>query len=574
MENKLYKALEDFRRARRRAALQEIMARVTGRPYELLPYDVIKPLVRSKKVVSRGLREIPLDAIVGSVGRYEDFTRSFLPRSSSDAHRWASVRIAVHDMAGLPPIEVYQVGAVYFVLDGNHRVSVAREIGAKTITAHVTELKSEVPISPEDSPDELICKLRKVDFFAHTRLNEHRPDADLTMTAPGHYRVLEEEIAVHRRRLEEERDEPVTDEEAALFWYDNAYRPVREVIRAQGILRDFPGRTEADLYVWLVLHQEELEDKLGWQVDANIVAEDLVERESHRGSHVWARWREALLPPGMRNLPRPGVWRRHRRLEEGQHLLDDILVPVVDMPDERGWPALSVALTIARRERGYVHGLHVVPEGQEETEAYQDEMRSAFLRQCQEADVPADYTVAEGDVATIISRRSRWIDLAVINLAYPPALQPLARLGSGFRSILLHTSRPILTVPHDYVSPMNSALLAFDGSPKANEALYLAAFLALKWGCRLDVVSVSDDAATREANLQEARNYLDDKGVRAHFVPAEGEVGPAILKAASERKADFVIMGSYSYGPALELVLGSAVNAVLHDARCPVLICR
>ena len=100
------------------------------------------------------------DAIVGSVGRYADFTRSFLPRRESSARRWAAVRTALPDVAAFPPITVYQVGEAYFVLDGNHRVSVARQAGATHIPAYVTEIETPVPLTPDARPDELICQAK------------------------------------------------------------------------------------------------------------------------------------------------------------------------------------------------------------------------------------------------------------------------------------------------------------------------------------------------------------------------------------------------------------------------------
>ena len=144
------------------------------------------------------MQEIPLDAIVGSVGRYADFTRSFLPRSDDMEERWARVKTIATGAAGWPPIEVYRLGDVYFVLDGNHRVSVAREMGLETIPAFVTEVKTRVPVTPDDDPEEIIIQARRADFMERTGLNESRPEADLTVTAPGAYRVLDEHIQVHR----------------------------------------------------------------------------------------------------------------------------------------------------------------------------------------------------------------------------------------------------------------------------------------------------------------------------------------------------------------------------------------
>ena len=119
-------AVLDFRNAQRQGVIQDIVARLRGRPSTLLAYEDVRRRLGLHGSFARGLRDIPLDAIVGSVARYNDFTRSFLPKNPSDENRWAKVMVAASDMKGLPPIEVYQVGKVYFVLDGNHRVSVAR----------------------------------------------------------------------------------------------------------------------------------------------------------------------------------------------------------------------------------------------------------------------------------------------------------------------------------------------------------------------------------------------------------------------------------------------------------------
>jgi hypothetical protein len=146
---------------------------------------------------------------------------------------------------------VYRLGDVYFVLDGNHRVSVAREMGLKTIPAYVTEIKTRVPLTANDDPDEIIIQVRRAEFMQKAGLPESRPDADLIVTAPGAYRILDEHIQVHRyyMGLDEQRD--VSYREAAAHWYDHVYRPVVDLIRERGLLHDFPDRTETDLYLWL-----------------------------------------------------------------------------------------------------------------------------------------------------------------------------------------------------------------------------------------------------------------------------------------------------------------------------------
>jgi len=120
-------AIIDFQNARRKADMQTLLSLLTGKSNELLSYEDVRQKLRAIEGSRRELQDIPLDAIVGSVGRYTDFNRDFLPRNESDQHRWVRVMVEATGLTGLPPIEVYQVGEVYFVLDGNHRVSVARQ---------------------------------------------------------------------------------------------------------------------------------------------------------------------------------------------------------------------------------------------------------------------------------------------------------------------------------------------------------------------------------------------------------------------------------------------------------------
>jgi len=104
------RAINDFQYARQKAGIQEVLTRITGRSNKLLSYDEVAEKLKLKIRTERGLQQVPLDAIVGSVGRYTDFTRTFLPRRSNDQERWARVKAAMERGEGLPPIEVYKVG--------------------------------------------------------------------------------------------------------------------------------------------------------------------------------------------------------------------------------------------------------------------------------------------------------------------------------------------------------------------------------------------------------------------------------------------------------------------------------
>lgn len=251
-------AARDFQAARMNAFWQEIWAFLTRRSIDLLRFEEVKQRLRLRDERYLGLREVELDKIVGSVGRYKDFTRSFLPRTNAIRSRWQRLDAMARGPEGFPPIEVYKIGDAYFVIDGNHRVSVARQLGAKTIEAFVTELPTPVPVDASISPDDLLIKEGYADFLRDTNLVTLRPNSNVILTEPDRYRQLIEHIRVHRYFMGLDLKHPVSWEEAVASWYDNVYRPMVELIRKSGVLEFFPGRTEADLYAWLIKHQEAL----------------------------------------------------------------------------------------------------------------------------------------------------------------------------------------------------------------------------------------------------------------------------------------------------------------------------
>ena len=255
-------AVEDFQAARQRAALQEILARFTGKSTQLLSYEDVAEKLKLRIRTDRGLQQIPLDAIVGSVGRYSEFTRSFLPRRVEDRERWARLKAAMYDGAGIPPIEVYKVGEAYFVVDGNHRVSIARQEGLTSIEANVIEFKTDIQITPDLQVDDLISKAEYAEFLDATRIQEARPNVDLSVTSCCQYDKLMDQIRVVQTLMQEQGKEAgaparsVSLEDAAAAWYDSIYIPLAEAIRDRGLLLAAIGdrtRALADLERYLEL---------------------------------------------------------------------------------------------------------------------------------------------------------------------------------------------------------------------------------------------------------------------------------------------------------------------------------
>ncbi len=570
-------ASQDFRRARRKADIQEVLARLSGKATTLLSFEEVRQKLKAEEAENRILEEIPLDAIVGSVGRYKDFTRSFLPRQQSDSERWARVKETVETI-GLSPIDVFQIDQVYFVLDGHHRVSIAKEMGATYIQANVIQVCSKVSLSPDVQPDELIIKAEHAEFLELTKLDESRPESHLIVTEPGQFSNLIEHIEYYRYLLSETNRprKSITLEQAAAEWYDDSYEPVVRIIRRRGILRDFPGRTETDLYLWVSDHRDALQQEIGWTVGAETATTDFVSKFSPKAKHIYARVSEkimdAVLPDEIEAGPKPGKWRHDRASSrEKNQLFADILVAITGR--EFGWYAVDQAIILAKHEGGVLHGVHVAPSekrlDQHKISSYQE----IFKQKCNAVGVKGDFNVDIGKVPRLICSRARWIDLVVVSLNYPPAPRPLSRLSSGLSTLIRRCPRPILAVPGPATN-LARPLLAYDGSPKAEEALYIGAHISSKWNAQLVIINIQEPGRTVPHNLASAQQYVHDHGGRAILLERHGKVAAQILSVISEYECDLVIMGGYGFNPLIEIAIGSAVDEIMRCSDIPVLVCR
>jgi uncharacterized ParB-like nuclease family protein len=286
------RSLETFNAARRRAFIQDILAELSGRPEELLSFDQTREQLHlGEPVPDIEVREIPLDKIVGSVGRYRDFNRAFLPRAPIDPQRWSRIE-RLRGRIDLPPIDVFQVGDVYFVRDGNHRVSVARAHKQDTIRARVVQIPSRVPLGPDTSPNDLILKSGYAEFLEKTSLDRSCADQHIELTRPGAYRELLQHIEIHQFYMALRSRQYPTVAEAAQDWYHNVYMPLIGRIRDSGIVKHFPSRTEADLYLWIAENRAPLQMQYGHESQVGEAVEGFA--QEHRILAL-LRWLRQLL---------------------------------------------------------------------------------------------------------------------------------------------------------------------------------------------------------------------------------------------------------------------------------------
>ena len=248
-----------FGRARRRNAYRRL-ARIVGAQAgagDLLPLDEAERRLRPFRRRYVGLRAIPLEQVVGTDSRSADFDRDFLPRRPEIGERWRRVEQAFPE-GDFPPIAVYQLGDAYFVVDGHHRVAIARQRGMEAIDAEVTELQARWHLPADADVVELIHAEQERFFMVESGLDRARPDARIRFGRPAGYIELLENVQIHGYHLMLAAGRALPREEIAADWYDNVYTPALETIRDERLAESCETATEADLFLIVYRRRREL----------------------------------------------------------------------------------------------------------------------------------------------------------------------------------------------------------------------------------------------------------------------------------------------------------------------------
>ncbi len=265
---------EDFSKARNKALFNEIQHFLNPTETQLLSFTDIKKWLKPKNEVYMGMQEILVDHIVGSEGRYHDFDNHFFPKSLHLKNRWKSIDAARLTDTILPPIKLYEIGGIYFVRDGNHRVSVARSQGLAFIDAEVVSLQSEIKLRPGMKKNQILRKVidyEKRVFYAETAFGDITECWNLDFSSSGQYDVIYNHIEIHKKYKSEKAD--IGKVEAVQSWYDEVYLPVVNVLTKEAIMKKFKHRTIGDMYVWLIKYWQEMQDKFGSDISLDIAAQ-------------------------------------------------------------------------------------------------------------------------------------------------------------------------------------------------------------------------------------------------------------------------------------------------------------
>ena len=428
------------------------------------------------------------------------------------------------------------------------------------------------------------------DFLEYTQLDKLRPEADLRLSVPGQHKELENHIAVHRCYLEADQVKICrTTPEAARYWYDEAYLPVVETIRERGILRDFPVCTETDLYLWIIENQEELRDELGWSIDSASVIGNLADEIGRGAWPLYLRQPKQLLssPKSVmqKGRKRQSKWMQQRFLNRySQYLFNDILVPFSWQAGQTTGlqGALSQALIVALQESrqsgesdqegAQLLGLAISEEARPPDEAAAQMIRETFENSCREAGVDGALAIEEGNAIGKISERAIISDLIVLDRRFLSANHDHGKGTPDRLRSLKQAGRPVL-LAGQATSPLKHILLALDGGTEIGTTLFLATYLAERWGSQLIVLSDRKRERNGDGQNDRVQQYLTLHEVEAPLLIADELKASVIVETADAQKCDLIVSNWPATGRIIGRTPSELIELLIDICQQPVLIC-
>ena len=203
--------------------------------------------------VNLGIKEVSLDKIVGSVEKYADFDKNFVPKNNVVKQRWINIYIGYTSDSMLPTVILYKIKDNYYVYDGNHRVSVAKFLNFATIEAQVEEF-----LPTKDTKDKVIYRENMI-FEKETGLS------DIFLSEPIKYKYLKEEIESYKNLLDKRKNENLDLKETAKNWYMNVFLPIKMILSENEIIKNYEGNPD-DVFLFFLEHKYYLSKNHGKNV--------------------------------------------------------------------------------------------------------------------------------------------------------------------------------------------------------------------------------------------------------------------------------------------------------------------
>ncbi len=229
---------------------------------------------KAYEYVKRGVSMVPMDRIVGSVGRYHDFDSQFRIKGGKRGERLEHILNEMRKGKLMPPISLYQIKNDYFILDGHHRFKAAKELGYTEIRSQILELL------PSTDTLENKLYLERTEFRDKTGLT-----SSIELTELGQFHHLEKQIKEHQAFLSKDTGE-VDYEKAAADWYNTIYKPLAVIIADSNLVHSFSNRTVDDLYLYISVHQWEIGKKREYGIGVDkLIPKDMEEFRQKMLSH-------------------------------------------------------------------------------------------------------------------------------------------------------------------------------------------------------------------------------------------------------------------------------------------------
>ena len=203
--------------------------------------------------VNLGIKEVPLDKIVGSVEKYADFDKNFVPKNNVVKQRWINIYIGYTSDSMLPTVILYKIKDNYYVYDGNHRVSVAKFLNFATIEAQVEEF-----LPTKDTKDKVIYRENMI-FEKEIGLS------DIFLSEPIKYKYLKEEIESYKNLLDKRKNENMDLKKAAKNWHINVFLPIKMILSENEIIKNYEGNPD-DVFLFFLEHKYYLSKNHGKNV--------------------------------------------------------------------------------------------------------------------------------------------------------------------------------------------------------------------------------------------------------------------------------------------------------------------
>jgi hypothetical protein len=263
-----YDAQRDFERQLLKSFFSNLFKRVKHQPASLLSLSDIRKRFRLEKEFYKGIQSVDISKIVGSEGRYSEFDQYFLPKSGKTRAKWIGIDAAVRSNVSLPPVQLYKVDDIYFVRDGNHRISVAKALGQEFIEAEVTEIETPVKISKNTDIKQILIKQEYTNFLEVTGLKEHLgKDDEIELTELGGYDIILEHIHLHQFFMERDLKNKIPYHAAALSWFREIYQPVIKLVYIYVMTAAFSNRKPGDIYIWMMTNKKFILKEFGSDPD-------------------------------------------------------------------------------------------------------------------------------------------------------------------------------------------------------------------------------------------------------------------------------------------------------------------